>query len=155
MLLQRESPAPIVGQGAAPRVTPFHPPAQHRAGPQSQLITPRGYRGILPTSSPATPHTPLLPKITRSWLALRASLPESGPLRQKPQGLCIQPRTGLGAEVVQLQPPPLSQPRAGCSLEEEKAIAPAATPEQDEVRGWGGEAQTNTQPFPHQGKMSS
>lgn len=116
VLLQGGSPAPIVGQGAAPRVTPFHPPAHHRAGPQPQLITPWGYRGILPTSSLAAPHTPLFPKLQdQGW--------PSGPHQFSPLKKTTRPqnpaqdRVGLAVGIVQLQQPPLPWSRAGQGLE--------------------------------------
>lgn len=61
VLLKGGSPAPTVGQGAAPSATLFiHPPKHHTVGPQSQLIALWGYRGILPTRQP---HTHLIPKL--------------------------------------------------------------------------------------------
>lgn len=46
-------PCTRYGAGSSSECHPIHPPEHHRTGPQSQLIPPWGYRGILPARQPS------------------------------------------------------------------------------------------------------
>lgn len=104
-------PCPCYGAGSSSKCHPIHPPEHHRTGPQSQLIPPWGYRGILPARQPSG--------TTVHILSLNHEI-AAGPFTcllktTKPQHPA-QCRMGLGRDNSTAPVATLPQPKAGWGL---------------------------------------